>query len=225
MSLTIKLLNKQTLAQQSAEIIYRNILNMKPGYEPGSRLGVKEIARELGISETPLKMALKLLESQGVLIVEARKGTYVAKLSKRDIQELMAVRFGMEGLAVQLAQGHFPDDCLVEMEECIKSCHVALEINDEEMFRENDDRFHRLIVDVSHNKRLKRLYTYLRASEQIIDVYVTRKPEARLKLIQEHTCLLEKFRSNDLSIIIVALREHGERGVLRALNGYKLADW
>lgn len=222
MSKTVSVLNKHTLAQQSADIIYKNILNMKPGYAPGDRLSVKEIAGELGISETPLKMALKILESKGVIQVEARKGTYVAKLSERDIQELMAVRFGMEGLAVQLAQGYFPDDYILKMEECIRLCYVAVETEDEEMFRNNDVGFHRLIVNIAQNKRLERLYSYLLTSEQIINVYCPRSLKPRLQLVQEHTQLIEKFRSNDISIITVALREHGERGVIRAIEGYKL---
>ncbi len=214
-------LSRETLAEQCAEIIYKNIINMKPGYEPGSRLSIKNLARDLGISETPLKIAFKLLESQGVLMIQPRKGTYVAELSKRDIEELLAVRSGIEGLAVQMAKGKFSESRLHKMETCLRQCEFALAHDDSEMYRENDAQFHRLIVGAANNQRLDRLYVYLTASEQIINVYSPRSKDAKEHSTVEHRSLLMKFRSGDERIILAELQRHWNNSTQRVLEGYR----
>lgn len=215
------LLNNQTLAQQCAEIIFKNIVNMQPGYEPGSRLNAQKIAAELGISETPLKVAFKLLESQGVLTIQPRKGTYVAQLSKRDIEELLAVRAGLEVLAVRLGQGRFREEDLEEMEKCLRDCEQALAENDIQTYREQDERFHRLIVAVGRNNRLKKLYQYLTASEGIINAYSPRTTDSRQESTQEHWELVRIFRSGDMEAMLAALERHWESSQGRALGCYR----
>lgn len=215
------ILNNQTLAQQCAEIIYKNIVNMKPGYEPGSRLNAQKIAAELGISETPLKVAFKLLESQGVLTIRPRKGTYVAQLSKRDIEELLAVRAGLELLAVRLGQGRFSEEELREMERCLRDCERALKEGDIQTYREQDERFHRLIVAVGRNNRLKKLYQYLTASEGIINAYSPRTTASRQESTREHWELVETFRSGDVDAMLLALERHWETSRHRALGCYR----
>lgn len=214
----------ETLAQQCADIIYMNIVNMSPGYEPGARLNVLKLAEELGVSETPLKSAIKQLESQGVLTVLPRKGTYVSELSARDVEELLAVRSGIEELAVKISDGRYSEKVLQEMEKCLRRCEFALSQDDSEMYRENDAKFHRLIVAASGNIRLEGLYTYLTASEQIINVYSPRSKNAKEESTKEHWDFRETCKTGELEIILSELRKHWELSRRRVLKGYGLME-
>ena len=193
-----------TLDQQCTQLLYDNILSMLPGYEPGSRINVKVIAQELGISETPLKTAVKQLESRGILCIMPRKGTYIAKLSKRDIEELITVREGLEELAIRIGNGYFDQEILMAMASCLKQCERALREDDAELYRDNDRQFHFLIVQASHNNRLEKLYLDFCTSEQIINVYRTRSKESRKVSTSEHWLLLEGFRSGDTDRILLS---------------------
>ena len=72
-------------------------------YPPGARLLETELAETFGVSRTPVREALRRLESQGVVTHEARKGAVVASLDYNQLGELYAVREVMEGLAARLA--------------------------------------------------------------------------------------------------------------------------
>jgi len=221
MSQSKPLFGRESLAEQCADIIYQNIINMKPGYEPGSRLSGRSLAQEFGISETPLKLAFKLLENQGVLSVLPRKGTFVSELSEKDVQELLTVRSGMEGLAVTLAEGIFTQEDLLQLEESLAQCELALTTDETERYRDNDEKFHRLIVNIAHNQRLNRLYADLITSEQIIQVYTPRSEEAKRQSTQGHRVLLEQFHTSDVTIILDALQKHWKNSARRVLEGYK----
>lgn len=213
-------LDKKTLAESCAEIIYENIINMKPGYAPGNRLNVFDLAEKMGVSETPLKMAFKLLESKGVLNIKARKGTYIVELTADDIEELLDVRSGLECMAVQLIKGNFPQQILDDMEVCVEKCNEALAIDDVETYREMDEKIHVLIIDSAHNKRLKRLYKDLLASEKIIYLYSPKDKHAREESTNEHKKLLQTFQTRKLSHCITVLQNHWMMSRKRSLSGY-----
>jgi DNA-binding GntR family transcriptional regulator len=70
---------------------------------PGDRLVEAEIARDLGISRVPVREALRLLESQGIVVSTPYKGMRLMQVTNRGVAELMRVRLGLETLAVQEA--------------------------------------------------------------------------------------------------------------------------
>ena len=75
-------------------------------YPPGARLLETELAARFGVSRTPIREALRRLETQGVVTHEPRKGAVVASLDYDQLGELYAVREVMEGLAARLAARH-----------------------------------------------------------------------------------------------------------------------
>ena len=72
------------------------------GLEPGTPLRLSAIAERLGVSTMPVRAALKRLEGDGLVRVLARRGTVVAPLELDDIEEIQAIRWGIEGLAARL---------------------------------------------------------------------------------------------------------------------------
>jgi len=72
------------------------------GLEPGTPLRLSVIAERLGVSTMPVRAALKRLEGDGLVRVHPRRGTVVAPLELDDIEEIQAIRWGIEGLAARL---------------------------------------------------------------------------------------------------------------------------
>ncbi|MCU0732062.1 MAG: GntR family transcriptional regulator [Hyphomonas sp.] len=91
----------RTMVEQAAESIVAAAA--RGVFLPGDRLVEAEIARDLGISRVPVREALRLLESQGIVVSTPYKGMRLMQVSNRDVAALMRVRLSLETLAVQEA--------------------------------------------------------------------------------------------------------------------------
>ena len=78
-------------------------------YDPGERLTETELAERLGVSRTPVREALRRLESDGLLVFEPWRGVVVAELDRQQVGELYAMREVLEGTAARLAAKHISE--------------------------------------------------------------------------------------------------------------------
>ena len=70
--------------------------------KPGQRILEADMAQELGISRAPIREAIRQLESEGLVVSRAHRGTYVTTLSSQDAREIFSLRAALEGLAIML---------------------------------------------------------------------------------------------------------------------------
>ncbi|MCU9611739.1 GntR family transcriptional regulator, partial [Escherichia coli] len=76
---------------------------LKGAYAPGERLVENKLSAELGVSRIPVREALRALASEGLVLIEPRRGASVAKLSPDIVREMVEVRATLEGLNAKLA--------------------------------------------------------------------------------------------------------------------------
>jgi DNA-binding GntR family transcriptional regulator len=212
-------LDVETLTARIAALIRQYIIEMHPGFAPGSRLNPRNLAREFGVSETPMKQALQELATHGLVEIFPRRGTFVGKLSRRDIHELIELRTGLEAMALRIAALKL-DEVLSDMLGCVHLCEEALEGGDSEKYRSNDARFHRLIVQASGNRRLDEVYESLTGSVQILNVYNPRHRAQQLESQAEHRLLVGVFRDGDIDRSVQALAEHWRKSERRLTEAY-----
>jgi DNA-binding GntR family transcriptional regulator len=220
LKMTRMVLDVATLTDRITVLIRRNIIDLAPGYEPGSRLNPREMARQLGVSETPMKMALQELATFGLVEVLPRRGTYVNKLSRKDVAELITVRAGLEAMALRLIDGKFKPQTLGKMTDCVAKCQEALGQGESEKYRHYDAQFHLLIVQASGNRRLLQVYDSLTGSVQILDVYNPRYSSQQMESQREHQMLTDLFSEGDLQGSEQALLDHWARSQQRLLAAY-----
>ena len=104
-------LSSQTLVTQAANIIKDLILTGK--IKAGERLKETELEKALGISRTPLREAMALLQAEGLIVTHPRRGRFVKKIDIKEISDICEVRIALEALAVRLAHKHItPKDVL-----------------------------------------------------------------------------------------------------------------
>ena len=91
-----------------AELVYENLRERILSGElvPGSELSISGVARELGVSEIPVREGVQRLELEGLLHLEAHKTPRVRVVSGHDIEELLAIRTELESLAIRHAAEH-----------------------------------------------------------------------------------------------------------------------
>jgi DNA-binding GntR family transcriptional regulator len=101
---------RATLTDQALRQIREAIRSGK--LKPGDRLLETQLAEEMHISRFPIREALRYLEKEGLVQTEPFKGTYVAQLTEKDMEELYSLRSAIEELAVRILIKTIDDCCL-----------------------------------------------------------------------------------------------------------------
>lgn len=145
-------LNK-TLGERVLEKLKDDILSGI--YQPGDRLLYTEIASKMQVSMTPVKEALLRLEQEGIVETIPRKGTYVTRITDRDIIEYTRIRLALELLAADLiCEKKIPADAIRKLELINRELEKAITEDRGNDSIAKDIEFHYAIVELSGSKRL-----------------------------------------------------------------------
>jgi len=201
---------KEDLPSQLYRAIARAIVTGR--YRPGAKLVTQALAREYGVSVTPVRDALKRLASEGLVRIEPRVGTTVARISLTDIRDLYEIRELIETFAVQK---HFDAATLLEMRRCTSNM-VAFDeerlYNDFDLYWEysaEDARFHRLIVEEAENTRLSEFYASLHTHWLIAPVlFGSRTPGRAAGQRDEHLEIISALEEKDTRRATWAVHHH-----------------
>ena len=88
---------------------------LKGELEPGERLMEIQLAQKLGVSRTPIREAIRKLELEGLVVMIPRKGAEVARITEKDMKDVLEVRGALEELAVALACRHVTDEAVDDL--------------------------------------------------------------------------------------------------------------
>jgi DNA-binding GntR family transcriptional regulator len=145
------------------EVAYRRLrqLIVDGTLAPGERIFENELAEELGISRTPLREALRQLETEGLVHFSARRGAVVAGLSAAEMREEFQIRAALESLAIRLAGAHLTAEDLKQLRQELHYMTEALGRGDRAAFREHHRLFHMTIFDATQAPRLTRMLANL----------------------------------------------------------------
>lgn len=122
--------------------------------KPGQRLMEIDLAEKLGVSRTPIREAIRKLELEGLVVMEVRKGAYVADVSVKETLDILEVRSVLEGLAASLAAKRITDEELDELHAVLENFNQAVKEDDMKHMIEYDTKFHNLIFAATRNKKL-----------------------------------------------------------------------
>ncbi|WP_329062943.1 GntR family transcriptional regulator [Amycolatopsis sp. NBC_01480] len=184
---------------------------------PGERVTVRPLSERLGISPTPVKAALAILEREGFLVSRPHSGYFVAELTVADLRDLYELRSAVDTLAARDLARSRPPELLARLGELLDGQRIALEDGDIGRYAELDREFHALIWQASPNRRLLAIADLLGAQLQLgqnVTVSVPGRPEASLG---EHREILDALRSGDTAAAEQATRRHLAQ-VIRALE-------
>lgn len=179
--------------------------------KPGERLMEIQLAEELGVSRTPVREAIRKLELEGYVIMMPRRGTYVANLSIRDVNEVFEIRTTLDSLASGLAAERITDEELERLERLLVLIGEYIEQNDMEKIVETDMEFHDILYQASRNARLVGIIYNLR--EQLTRFRSTSMAyPGRLKeTLEEHIRIVEAIAQGNVELAQKAAEEHMEK--------------
>ena len=189
--------------------------------QPGERLVEIQLAEDLGVSRTPVREAIRKLEMEGYVIMMPRRGTYVADLSIRDINEVFEIRTSLESLASGLAAERITEDELEKLQRLLVEIGTHIKNGDMESIVRTDTEFHDLLYQASRNARLVGIISNLR--EQLTRFRTTSMSyPGRLKAtLEEHRNIVEAIAQGDEKAARKAAEHHMEKSEQTLLASVK----
>jgi DNA-binding GntR family transcriptional regulator len=149
-----------SLVDQIANTLRDDILIGR--FKGGDQLLEDSLKIEFGISRTPLREAFRILEKEGLVAILPRRGTFVKRITRQDIEENFPVRAILEGLAARLAYENLRDQDINEMEEVLEYMKEAAQRKDFIDYAKNHITFHEIFINASGNETLIALLHNLR---------------------------------------------------------------
>jgi len=205
----------KNLQQQTYDLLVSRILEIEPGYEPGSRLDIQALAAELGVSPTPIKESLRLLQAHGLIEMSPRRGTYVAMLSRKQFDDYVDVLRELEFAALRLAGATIPAEGIARLRQQIDVARAGIDAGREvEAYRANQ-AFHEVLVELSGNRELAALYSSPRGYLLAV-AYRSRDPEIERVLLEEHVAIADTLAAGELDAVRALIATHWEHS--RALG-------
>lgn len=184
---------------------------MQGDLKPGERLMEIKLANRLGVSRTPIREAIRMLELEGLVVMIPRKGAQVAEITEKDLKDVLEVRMGLEEMAVTLACQRITDDQLENLYQASRKFENAVKEDDLTELAQADVDFHDLIYKATGNERLVQLLNNIREQMYRYRVEYLKDEEIRTSLIREHDTLLDKLRQRDMAGAKAATASHIER--------------
>jgi DNA-binding GntR family transcriptional regulator len=200
-----QILTRTVYREQIKEALLERIINGV--YPPGERIVETRVAREFGVSQGPVREALRELESLRLVVSEPFVGVRVRAVSPEELGEIYPVRSGLEEVAARTGAVRL-DGAVGPLEREIDAMRRAAGAGDVHAFMPHDLQFHRLIVEASGNGTLLDLWTSLHLEVRQIITFIR---YGDLHYIAEsHLPILDALRARDPERTAAALREHFE---------------
>lgn len=141
---------------------------LKGDYAPGERLVENKLSAELGVSRIPVREALRALASEGLVLIEPRRGASVAKLSPDIVREMVEVRATLEGLNAKLAAQRRDPALIAELEAVLQQgMEAAAQGKADELLTLNS-RFHEVLGNIAANSVLQEMMRSLRERTAVL---------------------------------------------------------
>lgn len=165
--------------------------------KPGERLMEIALANRLGVSRTPVREAIRMLELEGLVIMIPRKGAQVAQITEQDLNDVLEVRLGLEELAVRIACERITDEEVQNLEIAVKEFEKIMNAQDLSALAEADVKVHEIIYQATHNQRLVQIINNIREQMYRYRVEYLKDVESRKTLVEEHYAILKALQDRN----------------------------
>jgi DNA-binding GntR family transcriptional regulator len=198
---------RMVLSDRVKEFIVEAVLNGE--LKPGDRIVENSMARQLGVSQAPVREAIRDLILLGFLESEPYKGTSVRSFTYEELWETYTVRAALESLAARLAATHLTSDDADRLQGILDEMMEAAHRQDRDALIELDNKFHETILKISRNKTLHQLWKSLQFGTWSIVTYRKSSYDPAY-LAARHKELLEALKTGDPEKAAHAMQHHIE---------------
>jgi DNA-binding GntR family transcriptional regulator len=168
-----------------------------------------ELARDLGVSRTPVREALLKLAAEKLINFQPRKGITVNYFSKKDIEDLFELRQAIEELAASKVVENLSDDQIKKVKSIVKEHEECIKNNYEEtLFLEIDKRFHLFLIEASDNRFMVQTYNTIRDYITITAREALMEEGRPSIVVFEHKAIFKALSEKNVEKVNEAIKKH-----------------
>lgn len=190
--------------QLAQELRYRII---RGTYPAGMHLVETDLSAEFDVSRGPVRDALRILETEG-LLTSRRRGVFVRGLPAADVTELYTVRAAIEQLAVDLVIQRTRQPDWAGYDQLVEEMRKAAEARDPARFAVADLAFHTLFYSDSENRRLLGFWQQIQPTFAVMLKVTTQEERDLYGPAESHSAILEAAKRGDRDGAITEMRKH-----------------
>ena len=180
---------------------------------PGQRISEREIVEYVhGLSRTPLREALKILATEGLVTISPNRGATVTALSMSEVEDILELIVGLEGLAAERACERINENALAEIDSLHRQMHAAFREERLMDYFEVNQSIHQKIVDAAGNRELSRIYAAECARIKRYRYAGNRRHERWEQAIAEHDQIFMALKERHGALLREMLRAHHRNG-------------
>lgn len=181
---------------------------LKGELKPGERLMELQLAARLGVSRTPIREAIRMLEQEGLAVTVPRKGAEVAKMTEKDMEDVLVIRGALDELAVQLACEEITEEQFRQLQVARRNFENCIQSGNVKKIALADVEFHDMIYQATGNTKLINMLNNLREQMYRYRVEYLKDDRNYPVLIREHQSLVEGIRRKDKDFVTSVMRNH-----------------
>jgi DNA-binding GntR family transcriptional regulator len=211
---------ERSVRQQVYEMI-RDDITFGP-LMPGERLTEKKLSERYKASRSPIREALRQLESEGLIKFEANKGIEVVKFSPEELSEIYDLRQLLESYAVRLSVGKMQKKDIAHLEGLHKKMIKAAETRDSQLWLDTNALFHAFFREKADNQTLSVFILMLRRKTYRYQNLSVSIPEFYEEYVRHHRTIIDACKNNDVALAekTMKIHLHKVREVLISLQAF-----
>ena len=214
---TAMTLQKTNLAEQAYGVLHEMLLAGQR-FMPGDKISVEDLARQLGVSRSPVWNAIARLEAEGIVEVRPRQGVFFIGFDKTRLLEIIATREVLEGATARLAADKADADHLAGLRRSIERQRAALAAGAIDDYAAEATRFHRLLAEAGGNQVMTELIERLWARTKAMCIRPGARPALLDERVDEHARIIDAIAHRDGEAAEAETRAHIRR-VAATLRG------
>lgn len=205
--------NINPIRMTAKEIAYNQLLQwiIDGTLLPGEKLNDKELADALGVSRTPIRESLQLLETQGFVKMYPGKATQVTEVDRNSIYELLPPLAALQALSAELAIPHLTNDVVTMLEEKNEQLAKAIQSNNSFSALKIDEDFHQIIVSAANNQYLSKMIESLQPHVRRLffhnSIVITEQS------VEEHNKIISSMQKGDAEKVAKIMKTNWLRAI------------
>jgi len=205
-------LAKEKLSEQAFRILREMITNCR--FQPGTRLNIEQLSRDMEISRTPVWEAVHRLTQEGLLVSIPNRGVFISDISPEAALEMYAVREVLEGLAARLAAPNICAESIEKMEKSLDQQYAIAQEQDLVGYSKHDFDFHGVIYELSENRFLQEMLGIIRSRTRPTSLDFI---PLLMDSYHDHVAVFEALKARDGTAAEKTIRFHIRR-LIKALK-------
>ena len=180
----------------------------------GASLSQVELAERLGVSRTPLREAMKMLQAEGIVEGDHGRRTRVTALDVGDVDTVYGVRVLMEGAGVLVTVPHLDRAKIAVLADAVAEMRRHAADPNAELWARAHRRFHRALIPEAGREFARTLSTYFDRAERLRRMFQTEEIAGGVRLVEEHEAILRACRAKNASKAAALVARHSSRAAL-----------